>query len=78
MAASTPSCSHHVRGLDDGLQTGVAEAIDGDARRGHRQPGAQRGHACDVVALGAVRLTAAQHDFFDLGWIELWRFRGRV
>ena len=71
IAASTPSCGDHVRGLDDSLQTRIAEPIDRDARRGDRQAGPQRRDACDVVALGAVRLTAAQHDFFDLGWIQL-------
>ena len=61
---------HHVRGLHDRLQTRVAEAIDGDARRGHRQAGPERGDARDVVALGAVRLPASENDFLDLRWIR--------
>ena len=55
----------HVRGLRDRLKTGRAEAVHREARRRHRQAGAQRRDARDVVPLHTVRLTAAQDHVLD-------------
>ena len=69
---------HHVGGLDDRLQAGVAEPVDRDAGDGDREPGAQRGDARDVVAGGAVRLAAAEDDLLDLLGIEAGDLGDRV
>jgi hypothetical protein len=57
-------------GLDDGLQAGGAEAIDGDAGHFDRQTGAENGKAGDVPALLALRLSAAEDHVFDFGRVE--------
>ncbi len=54
----------------DGLQTGGAKAIHGDAGRRDRAPGAQRDLPRHVHARGAFHEGAADDDVFDFPGIE--------
>ena len=59
------------RRVDHRLQAARAQAVDGDARRGRRQAGEQRGEARDVAAVLA-RLRDAAHDHVaDLRGVDL-------
>jgi hypothetical protein len=55
----------------NGLQAGRAEPVHGGAGRRHRQPGAHRRHARDVVALRPVRLAAAEDHVLHFLHVEL-------
>ncbi len=57
-------------GHGDGLKAGGAEAVDGGAGNFDGKTGAQCGHARDVPALFALRLSATENDVLDLGFIE--------
>jgi hypothetical protein len=59
-------------GLDNGFQTGGAEAVDGDAGNLDRQLRAQSGKAGDVPGLFALRLRTAQDHVVDFRPIQLW------
>src|SRR2546425_191058 len=61
---------HALRGDRDRPQARRAEAGDGRARPRHRQPGAQRRLARDVLARGALRQRAAHHDVLDLAGLD--------
>src|SRR2546427_10939666 len=55
----------------DRVESGRAEAVDGEAGHARGQPRPHRGHTRDVVALRAVRLAAAKDHVLDLLLVEL-------
>ncbi len=66
------SASHNALGtLGDRLQSGRAEAVDGDGRGLDRKSGAQGGDAGNVHALFRFRHGATQDDVLDLFGVEL-------
>src|SRR5712691_4651764 len=56
----------------DRLEPRGAEAVHREATDAHREPGADRRDARDVVALRAVGLAAAENHVLDLRRVELW------
>src|SRR5262245_53054133 len=62
-----------ISGYGDGLQSGGAEAIDGDARDGDRQTGADQRDAGNIVSLRAVGVGTAEDDVVDFPGVELRR-----
>ena len=58
------------RGLDDGLEPGRAEPVDGHARHLLGQPGEQARHARDVAVVLARLVRAAHEDLVDRSGIE--------
>ena len=67
---------HDALGGDaDRHEARAAEAVDGLARHGDRQAGADRRVARDVVPGGALGIGAAEDDVLDLGRARPWRAR---
>src|SRR6266481_1858057 len=67
-----------VRRHGNGVQSRGAEAVDGGSANRSGQTGQHGRDARDVVALGTMRLAAAQNDIFDLFGIELRSFAQHI